>query len=336
MIPEAPLEQTAFGLARGGEGWFVLNAKEARWRYREDRGEALRFAGDGDFPQIGINLFVLGPGEPIGMYHHEADQENFLVLAGEALLLIEGEERPLRQWDFVHCPAEAAHMILGAGDGGVVLAVGAREHQNREGWGAYTVDEVALRHGAGVEEETPTPTRRTPGSRSPSRRGTATAGCPANSAAGAGYPLAEWNSAPDRTPLSARQEEILARVVEGYVATRLAGRLEDARRARRDRGVLVHRPERAGRARGARAPHAPAHVGRPGADRRRLPHLRRPRARPAASRAPRRASSSTCPRRRARSTRRCGDDRRARPAHAPPRARLGARASRRRSSATSR
>jgi len=89
------------------------------------------------------------------MYHWEADQEDFLVLSGEALLLIEGEERPLRQWDFVHCPAEANHMIVGAGDGPcAVLAVGAREHQEGADWGGYTVDEVALRHGAGVEEET--------------------------------------------------------------------------------------------------------------------------------------------------------------------------------------
>ena len=89
------------------------------------------------------------------MYHWEADQEDFLVLAGEPLLLIEGEERPLRQWDFVHCPTETNHMIVGAGDSScVVLAIGAREHQEGSGWGGYPVAEVALRHGAGVERET--------------------------------------------------------------------------------------------------------------------------------------------------------------------------------------
>lgn len=98
---------------------------------------------------------MLGPGEPIGMYHWEADQEDFLVLSGEALLLIEGDERPLRQWDFVHCPAETKHIIVGAGDAPcVVFAVGAREHQEGAGWGGYTVEESALRHGAGVEQET--------------------------------------------------------------------------------------------------------------------------------------------------------------------------------------
>jgi uncharacterized cupin superfamily protein len=154
-VPEATLEQTENGLVPAGEGWFVLNARKARWRDREGRGKSLPFDGKMDFPQVGINLFVLGPGEPIGMYHWEADQEDFLVLSGEALLIIEGEERPLRQWDFVHCPPHTAHMILGAGDGPcAVLAVGAREHQEGPGWGVYTVDEVALRHGAGVEDET--------------------------------------------------------------------------------------------------------------------------------------------------------------------------------------
>jgi uncharacterized cupin superfamily protein len=89
------------------------------------------------------------------MYHWEADQEDFLVVAGEGVLLVEGEERPLRAWDFVHCPVGTKHIILGAGDTPcVVVAVGACEHQVEERWGAYTVDEVALRHGAGVEEET--------------------------------------------------------------------------------------------------------------------------------------------------------------------------------------
>jgi uncharacterized cupin superfamily protein len=88
------------------------------------------------------------------MYHWEADQEGFLVLSGEALLLVEEQERPLRRWDFVHCPPGTRHMIVGAGDGPcTILGFGAREHQTGE-WGAYTVDDVALRHGAGVDEET--------------------------------------------------------------------------------------------------------------------------------------------------------------------------------------
>jgi uncharacterized cupin superfamily protein len=158
MVPEAPLERTDEGLVAAGDGWFVLNAREARWRHREGRGASLPFEGKADFPQVGITLFVLGPDEPIGMYHWEADQEDFLVLSGEALLIVEGEERLLRRWDFVHCPAGTQHMIVGVGDAPcAVLAVGAREHQDDAGWGAYTVDAVALRRGAGVERETTLP-----------------------------------------------------------------------------------------------------------------------------------------------------------------------------------
>ena len=161
VVPEAAPEQTEHGLAPTGPGWFVLNARDARWRHRPGRGDRVAFTGETDdevehFPQVGVNLFVLGPGEPIGIYHWEADQEEFLMLYGEALLLVEEEERPLRAWDFVHVPPGTKHMILGAGDGPCgVLAIGAREHQPGEGWGGYPVSELALRHGAGVEEETP-------------------------------------------------------------------------------------------------------------------------------------------------------------------------------------
>ena len=164
MVPEAPLEPTDCGLFPAGPGWFVLNMREVRWWYRGHWFEA-GLSGQGDFPQVGIGLTVLGPGEPMAMYHWETDQEDFLVLSGEALAILEGDERPLRQWDFVHCPAGTNHVIVGAGDGPcVVFAVGARENhtfitsdgtmEGKDDWGAYTVDEAALRHGAGVEEET--------------------------------------------------------------------------------------------------------------------------------------------------------------------------------------
>lgn len=159
MVPEAPLERIEYGRVPMGNGWFVLNARESPWIERRGRGFLCEFegfeAGEADFTQLGINLSILEPGEPMSMYHSEADQEDFLVLAGEALLIIEGEERPLRQWDFVHCPAETKHTIIGAGTGPcLVLAVGARDRSTGPDWGAYTVDEAALRHGAGVEEET--------------------------------------------------------------------------------------------------------------------------------------------------------------------------------------
>jgi uncharacterized cupin superfamily protein len=155
VVPEAPLAETETGLVPRGEGWFVLNAREARWLEGQGRGARLNFDGEHEFPQVGINLYVLAPGEPMGMYHWEADQEDFLVLSGEALLIVEGEEWPLRAWDFVHCPPDTKHVIVGAGNGPcAVLAVGARQHQEGSGWGGYSVDAVAQRHGAGVERET--------------------------------------------------------------------------------------------------------------------------------------------------------------------------------------
>jgi uncharacterized cupin superfamily protein len=158
MTSEARLENSDGGLVPAEEGWFVVNAREARWVHAEGRGARLTFEGEAGFPQVGIGIFVLAPGEPMGMYHWEADQEDFLVLSGEALLLVEGEERPLRQWDFVHCPPDTKHIIIGAGDAPcAVLAVGSREHEDDEGWGGYTVDDLARRHGAGVERETNEP-----------------------------------------------------------------------------------------------------------------------------------------------------------------------------------
>jgi len=158
MVGEASLEQTESGLVATGEGWYVLNAREGRWYHAEGRPALCDLEGDQSFPQLGINIQVLHPGDAMAMYHWEADQEDFLVLSGEALLIVEGEERPLRAWDFVHCPAETKHTILGAGDGPcVVVAVGTRAHADDPGWGGYTVDEVALRHAVGVENETNEP-----------------------------------------------------------------------------------------------------------------------------------------------------------------------------------
>ena len=159
MVPESRLESTEHGLVPMGEGWFVLNAREARWRHAPGRSAICEFEGSSegelDFLQFGINLSVIEPGEPMSMYHWEADQEDFLVLVGQALLIVEGHERALRQWDFVHCPPGTKHVIVGAGDAPcVVLAVGARDRSTGADWGGYPVDETALRHGAGVEQET--------------------------------------------------------------------------------------------------------------------------------------------------------------------------------------
>jgi uncharacterized cupin superfamily protein len=145
-----------------GEGWFVVNARDAAWRHAEGRSAICEFEGHGDgatdFHQLGVNLSVLEPGQAMARYHWEADQEDFLVLAGEALLIVEGEERALRAWDFVHCPPETRHVIVGAGSTrSVVLAVGARDRSTGPDWGGYPVDPAALRHDAGVAVETTDP-----------------------------------------------------------------------------------------------------------------------------------------------------------------------------------
>ncbi|HEX5584659.1 cupin domain-containing protein [Gaiella sp.] len=162
MLPESPLEETDHGLVPTGKGWFVLNARDAPWWERGGRGFLCEFEdpeGDrSDFSQVGVNITVLPPGEVIAMYHWEVDQEDFLVLAGEAVLVVEGEERRLRPWDLVHCPPRTEHVIVGAGTTPcVVVAVGARVGSTGPAWGGYTVDETALRHGAGVERETTVP-----------------------------------------------------------------------------------------------------------------------------------------------------------------------------------
>ena len=155
MVPEAKLAQTEDGLAPAGDGWFTLSLRDAAWRHVDGRGAVCvaldDFEGERRALQFGVNPFVLQPGEPMSMYHWEADQEAFLVVSGEAVLIVEGEERQLRTWDFVHCPPHTRHVIVGAGTGScVVIAVGARERDEL----GFPVDEIAKRHGAGVEEET--------------------------------------------------------------------------------------------------------------------------------------------------------------------------------------
>jgi hypothetical protein len=161
-VPEAPVEPTEHGLACKGEGWFVVNACEMRWFESEGWGKFSNFGGDTLFEQLGFGITVLGPGQPLSMYHWETDQEDFLVLSGTGILIVEGQERPLRQWDFFHCPPYTEHTIVGGPC--IVLGVGSRERhteigpdgqrRGREDGGAYTVNETAIRYGAGIEPGT--------------------------------------------------------------------------------------------------------------------------------------------------------------------------------------
>lgn len=133
--------------------WFVRNIRDLEWFSRPGRGfktELLDGTG-----QFAVNLFVLGQGEPMSMYHREADQEGYLVLSGEALLIVDGEEHPLRQWDYFHCPPPVPHTIVGAGERlATILALGARDHQRGDDWGGYPLSGVAAGHNASAEEET--------------------------------------------------------------------------------------------------------------------------------------------------------------------------------------
>jgi uncharacterized cupin superfamily protein len=173
VVPEAPLKKTENGLVPAGEGWFVVNLADARWMSGRF-GAYTDLEGSTRWPQVGVNVGVLQPGEAACFYHREADQEDFLILRGEALLVVEGGERPLRAWDFVHTPAWSEHVFVGAGDGPcAILAIGARDDRGV----VYPVADVALRRDAGVRRETTLPREPTRASRRMSPPCSTPAGC---------------------------------------------------------------------------------------------------------------------------------------------------------------
>lgn len=173
-MAEALLEDRGSGLAPTGPGWFVVNVADAEWLTSE--GGELRPSGSecsfesraAEFAEVGVRIHILPPGEPNGLYHGESQQEDFLVLAGECVLLVEGEERRLKQWDFVHCPAWTKHIFVGTGDEPCVLfMVGSRTGE----WNVrYPVSELAASHAASVEHEVTSPDAAYGGSFEPSRR----------------------------------------------------------------------------------------------------------------------------------------------------------------------
>jgi uncharacterized cupin superfamily protein len=167
MVKEARLEELDSGLAPISDGWFVVNVRDAAWLTNDAFGARCVFEGDAPvvrgrpdvpvhkFTDLGLTLQVVQPGQPSGLYHAETNQEDFLVLAGACLLAIEGEERPLKAWDFAHCPPGTAHVFIGAGDGPcVIFMTGGR---TREKVITYPRSESALQHGAGVATETSSP-----------------------------------------------------------------------------------------------------------------------------------------------------------------------------------
>jgi hypothetical protein len=118
IVEEPRLAPVGSGLAPVTEGWFVVNVREAAWLTNEAFGARCVFEADRPvlrkrpdlevqrFADLGVTLAVLAPGKPSGMYHAESNQEDFLVLTGECLLLVEEEKRALRAWD--SCTARRA------------------------------------------------------------------------------------------------------------------------------------------------------------------------------------------------------------------------------------
>ena len=155
-MSEARLDDSGSGIAPAGDGWFVVNVRDAEWWTSKTFGSGTVFESqEFSFPQVGINIAVLEPDEPNCLYHSESQQEAFLVLSGECRLLVDGKERLLRPWDFFHCPAGTEHVFVGAGDRPcVILMAGARTEDEQL---LYPKSELAARYGASAEEETPDP-----------------------------------------------------------------------------------------------------------------------------------------------------------------------------------
>ncbi|HEX8648787.1 MAG TPA: cupin domain-containing protein [Thermoleophilaceae bacterium] len=154
-VPEAPLRaKDAGGLVPGGDGWFVVNVADSHATHSDRFGTSARFEDRpaAEFPEFGINVRILQPGQPASLYHRESAQEVFLVLSGECIAIVEEQERPLRKGDLLYMPPGTAHVLVGAGDGpSTVLMAGTRKDPEEL---LYPVSEAAARHGASTERET--------------------------------------------------------------------------------------------------------------------------------------------------------------------------------------
>jgi uncharacterized cupin superfamily protein len=155
-VKEASSEETPYGRYITSDGWFVLNLADALAVRNEEKGGAAYplEPREQPFNDVGVRVRILWPGDPNALYHSEGVQEGFLVLSGKCTLIVEEEERPLRQWDYFHCPADTRHVIVGAGDGPcAILMIGARPDEPI----LYPVSEVAAKYGASVVKETGNP-----------------------------------------------------------------------------------------------------------------------------------------------------------------------------------
>jgi len=155
-MDEARLEQTPEGVVPAGDGWFILNLSEIAWETLPGGGTWCSFEAPASrSPLLGIGVHILGPGESSGMYHAESNQEGFLVLTGECIAIVEGQERRMRPWDYLHCPPGTAHITVGAGDEPcALLMVGTRAPGSTL---RYPVEPAAATHAASVTVATDSP-----------------------------------------------------------------------------------------------------------------------------------------------------------------------------------
>ena len=153
---EATFADTPYGRYITSDGWFVLNLEDALAVRNKEKGGATYPIEPRDHPfaNLGVHVTVLWPGDPNALYHSEGVQEGFLVLSGECTLIVEEQERQLRQWDYIHCPAGTSHVFVGAGEGPcAILMIGARPDEPIR----YPVSAIAAKYGASVAKETGVP-----------------------------------------------------------------------------------------------------------------------------------------------------------------------------------
>jgi uncharacterized cupin superfamily protein len=152
----AKIEETAAGLVPADDGWFILNLAEIAWETVPGGGTWCGFESPASPSKtLGIGVHILPPGEAPGFYHLESGQEGFLVLSGECIAIVEGQERRMQAWDYLHCPPDTAHITVGAGDAPcALLMVGVRSPDRQI---LYPVSPVAARHGRSVPVETDSP-----------------------------------------------------------------------------------------------------------------------------------------------------------------------------------
>jgi quercetin dioxygenase-like cupin family protein len=153
---EARIEETEAGLVPADDGWFILNVAEIGWESVPGGGTWCSFEAPASrSPLLGIGVHVLHPGETPGFYHAESNQEGFLVLSGECIAIVEGQERRLHAWDYLHCPPGTAHITIGAGEGPcAILMVGTRSPDQTL---HYLAEPAAAKYGAAVAVATDSP-----------------------------------------------------------------------------------------------------------------------------------------------------------------------------------